>query len=500
MFRGAQNKKNTRLNSLEPYDWLFTDNIKANSFPHPATEDTGNMTRKVLYPFFIVMALGFFLDGLDGTIVTIALPTIGSAFGIDAATSSWIVTIYFLSMAGLILIMGRLAGCGHLKSMLIIGFVTFAIGSLFCGLSWSLPMMLVFRVVQGIGGAMLAAGAALAPLRYLPPGKLSMGLAVTLLGSSLGAASGPAIGGIITDLISWNWIFYINVPIGLIAAYYSFKVLPKDIEAVKGRFDISGSVLLFAALICGLYTVESLPSHGLSSVTAATIAVFISAFMLFVLIERRKNDPVLDLSLFKLWKFDCVTLAYIIVNMVYAGVIYITPFYLTIVSGYSTLWSGIIMLIPAVATCIFCLPVSRSAGIRGNRVYALISMCMVVLSSAVLFFVQPYISIIMLIIGLVLLGLIWGFGSGSLSARMLDAAPSDQKDRASSIFSFLIYFGSALGTALYSGLFSFASSSGGIPISEILVTDFLTGFHAVMAVGILLGVIALVASYIVKEY
>ena len=161
------------------------------------------------------VALGILMDGLDGSIVNVALPTIATAFDTDAGTISWVIITYLLMMAGLILVFGNLADRGIMKRVFVGGLVLFTVGSAACGVAPDLSVLLAARIVQGIGAAMIAAAASLLCVRYLPPQMLGAALGVLAASSSIGFAAGPALGGIITHFLSWHWIFLINIPIGI---------------------------------------------------------------------------------------------------------------------------------------------------------------------------------------------------------------------------------------------------------------------------------------------
>lgn len=463
------------------------------------TEESHN-SKKSAALLLATIALGMFLDGLDGTIVNVALPDISASFGIDSSTASWIVTIYFLVLAGLVLIFGKLCDSGAIKKIVIGGFLIFTAGSLLCGLSNDIVLLLVSRVIQGTGAAMLAASAVMLAVKFLPPGKIGFGLALVVLGSSTGAAVGPALGGVLAEYLSWHWIFFINVPIGLVAAWIAFKALPSDSGFDRSSFDYSGALLLFASLVCGLYTLESLPSHGFTSVSVATLLLFMLLFSVFILHERRVKNPILDLTLFKIIKFNAVTVPFLLVNACYMGILYLIPFYMRVELGFDTIMTGMFLLISAVMTLIFCLWTPKASKKYGNRLFVLLG-CFFLAAAMTLFaLMDPNGNQIwVLAIGLAFAGMLWGLSGGPLGNRLIDNVPEEKKGSGSSMLSFFIYFGSALGTALFSGLFGFGSKSTGEPIMNLSPEVFMEGFTFAMIVGIILSVIAIVLSWAVKE-
>ena len=158
-----------------------------------------------------------------------------------------------MMMAGLLLTFGRMADVGHLKRVFIMGFALFTAGSLACGITPSFEVLLVSRTVQGIGAAMIGATAPMMIVKFLPPRNLALGMGVLTLACSGGFAVGPAIGGIITDVLGWHWIFLINVPIGVFAILFSLKVIPDDVHTgERANYDLRGTALLFVSIVSGV--------------------------------------------------------------------------------------------------------------------------------------------------------------------------------------------------------------------------------------------------------
>ncbi|MFA6333650.1 MAG: MFS transporter, partial [Methanoregula sp.] len=169
------------------------------------------------------VALGVVMDGLDGSIVNVALPTMATYFDTDTGTIAWVIITYLLMMAGLLLVFGKLADRGLTKKLFLLGFLIFTIGSAACGIAPSLDVLLAARIVQGIGAAMIAAVAPLLCIRYLPANMLGTALGVIAASASIGFAAGPAIGGILTQYLSWHWIFLVNIPIGIIGIIFAAR-------------------------------------------------------------------------------------------------------------------------------------------------------------------------------------------------------------------------------------------------------------------------------------
>lgn len=450
-------------------------------------------------PLFATIALGMFLDGLDSTIVNIALPEITSDLGMGTSTASWIVTVYFLVMAGLILIFGKICDSGGIRKVLLGGFLVFSLGSFMCGVCPGFELLLASRAVQGVGAAMLAASSVMLSVQYLPSRMTGFGLALGLLGSSVGAAFGPALGGVLTETFSWHWIFFINVPIGIIAFLIARKAVPKEDKFVMSSFDIRGSVLLFASLVFGLYAVESVPSHGITTASGIALVLFVVLFAVFVLSERRVENPVINLRLFRSLRFDAVVVTFIILNMCYMGILYLLPFFLNIEMGLDTMGSSLYMLVPAVATLATCLWIGRLSDRLGNKPFVVIG-CVFLTAAMTLFaMTSADVHVALLIAGLALAGLVWGVAGGPVGSRVIQNVPRGERGSGSAFLSFFIYFGSALGTAAFSGLFAFGSGTSGQSIADLTQALFLDGFHFAMLVGVALALIGLILSIAVKD-
>ena len=196
--------------------------------------NTGNRnTKPGLNLLIFSISLATFMAGLDGTIVNIALPTISEAFHVSSSTVSWVATAYLLVMAGCVLVFGKISDMIGFRKVFLSGFAIFTLGSFSCGLlpviTGGLFSLIGSRVLQAVGGAMITAIAPAMIAAYIPmkqKGK-AMGIVMTL--AALGTALGPTIGGVLTQYLSWHWIFFINVPVGIFAVLLGAKVIPEAV-------------------------------------------------------------------------------------------------------------------------------------------------------------------------------------------------------------------------------------------------------------------------------
>ena len=448
----------------------------------------------------VAMGLAVFMDGVDGSIVNVALPTIADYFHIDASTASWVTILYFMMMAGLLLTFGRMADVGHLKRVFIMGFALFTAGSLACGITPSFEVLLVSRTVQGIGAAMMGATAPMMIVKFLPPRNLALGMGVLTLACSGGFAVGPAIGGIITDVLGWHWIFLINVPIGVFAILFSLKVIPDDVHTgERANYDLRGTALLFVSIVSGVYALEGM-SHPESRMECiVTGSVCILFLVLFVMNSRRTEKPLLNLEMFRNWKVISLLTSFTLVNLTYMGILYLIPFYMTLVLGLSSSMCGLLLFMPPLITLVLALPVGRLCDLYGRRPFAIGSAISMLAYSIILALMRPDMGYVILLPIGVLMGLNWGLFGASATSRVIEILPDEDKAMGSSMMNFFIYMGSTVGTALFAAFFSIVGKTGGTPIDMLDIDVFMAGFTPAMVLACVLSVICVVTAWIVKE-
>lgn len=444
------------------------------------------------------IAISMFLDGLDGTIVNVALPSMAESFGIGAGDTSWVVTVYFLVMAGLILVFGRICDKGAIKKVLISGMAIFTLGSFLCGLSPTLSALLASRALQGVGAAMVASSAVMLGVKFLPREKLGQAMSLVVLGTSLGVAVGPSLGALLTEMISWHWIFFINVPVGILAIAMARRAVPADQGLKEGDLDAKGSVVLFAAIVMGLFAVERIPSAGLTPLSVAALIGCLVLMALLVRYERGRTSPVMDFGLFRNRNFDLAILAYVMVNMGIMGAIYLFPFFLTKAMGLDTLESGMLLSLQAVSMIACCIVVGKLSDKLGDRPFAIAACVQMLVFTSVSALLGPDTPLVAVAAALLVCGSIWGVGGGPMGARIVDSLPEKDKGSGSSMISFVMYFSSALGTAASAGLFGLGSGEGSDAMTDVPVDVFMDGFVTCMLFLVAVSVVSLILSWALR--
>ena len=292
----------------------------------------------------LAVGTGVFLATLDGSIVNVALPTLAREFASPFSAVEWVVLAYLLTVATLLLSMGRLGDMLGKKPVYQAGFAAFTFGSVLCSLAQTIDLLVAFRVVQAIGAAMvLALGTAILTEAF-PPSERGKALGVSGTVVSIGIVVGPALGGLILDKFSWHWIFLVNLPVGLIGLYLVGRLVPSTPPVRVEKFDFPGAGAMFVSLLALLLALTEGPRLGfLDPRILALFAVWAVSLTLFLIVERRSPFPMIDLRLFResLFSINLATGSLAFISL--SGLLLLTPFYLESVLGYPPRQVGLLM-------------------------------------------------------------------------------------------------------------------------------------------------------------
>jgi EmrB/QacA subfamily drug resistance transporter len=296
-------------------------------------------------------ALGIFLATIDGSIVNIALPTLVRAFGANFATVEWVVLAYLLSMAVLLLSVGRLADMKGKKRIYTAGFIVFTAGSVLCGLSPTIHWLIGARVLQGIGAAMILGLGMAIVTEAFPPEERGKALGISGAMASIGIVTGPTLGGLLLSVLSWHWIFFVNLPVGILGILLVLRFVPSIRPAGGQRFDYAGGLTLLAGLLSLLLALSLSQGSGFTDpVVLALLGAFAGSLLLFIWIELRAAQPMVDLQLFRNRLFSVSLVTAMITFIAMAGTTILMPFYLQGVLGLDTRQAGLLLAVtPVVA-------------------------------------------------------------------------------------------------------------------------------------------------------
>ena len=446
----------------------------------------------------LLLLLGFvgLMDCLDGTIVAVALPTIATDMGVDVSTASWVSVAYFMMMAGLLILFGRIANNTSIKLVLLSGIAIFSVSSLACALSVSFPMLIASRIVQGVGAAMMGATVPMSCVRFFSAQELGYALAVVTIGYSIGAALGPALGGVIVSALSWHWIFYINLPIGLLTILLLHLRMPaEEKRAEKVRVDYIGALTLFIAIVGLVLLLENLGEYTIMAASGVAFVIFITIFEIH---EVRTDAPLLDLRIFNNVRFDLNVMTYFIMNVAYMGLAYLIPFYMAIVLGFNSTVSGLFLFIPPLVTMATGMPIGRWSDRVGRRWFCVASCSLLALAMFSLAFMESLI-VPLFLLTLVFMGLTWAFAGGPMCSRVIESTSGESKEMGSTMVNESAYLGSTVGTVLFAAMFTAAAGAGGVPIDMLSSDVFMDGFTVSMIIGTIISLVGAAFSFIVKE-
>src|SRR6266702_2218971 len=281
--------------------------IKANRLSHreALTDELASTTGRSSGRWFalIVLCLGALMIVLDTTIVNVALPSIRQDLGFSETSLAWVVNAYLLTYGGFLLLGGRLGDLFGHRRLFLVGIALFTLASLACGLSTTEWMLVSARTVQGLGGAVASAvSLSLMMSLFTEPADRAKAMGIFGFVAAGGGSIGVLLGGVLTDLISWHWIFLVNVPIGALVIVLSLRLLPgKRGAAMSGRLDVAGAVTVTAALMLAVYAIVNGNQNGWTSAeTLGLLGGSAALLVLFLGIETRVRSPLMPLGLFRL--------------------------------------------------------------------------------------------------------------------------------------------------------------------------------------------------------
>jgi EmrB/QacA subfamily drug resistance transporter len=302
-----------------------------------------------------LLGTAFFMVILDGTIVYVALPSIQDALGFSDASLQWVMSTYLICFGGLLLLGGRAADLLGRRRVFMVGVGLFVLSSLLCGLSSSPEALIAGRVVQGISAAIMAPTALSLLMTVFPEGA-ERNKALGIWGGigGIGATAGLLIGGPTTDILGWEWVFFINVPVGLTVLAFSPRLLRESIDPNCARcFDIAGAVTVTAGLLLFVYAIAEAPDAGWTGPqTIGLLLASVGLLVLFAWIEARSRGPLVPLRIFRSRSLLGGNLVLLTAGMSIDGVLLIVTFYAQDVLGYSTIQFGLMTAVLTVMSVV----------------------------------------------------------------------------------------------------------------------------------------------------
>jgi EmrB/QacA subfamily drug resistance transporter len=469
--------------------------------PHPDvhSELVSVFGRRVQYKYVvaIVYVTALFLDILDTTIVNVAIPKLGEVF--HSGKAEWVVLGYTVSLAVWIPASGWLGDRFGTKRVFLFALTAFTIGSLLCSLSTSMGQLILFRVLQGVGGGMLTPVGIAMLYRAFPPAERAKAAMIVMIPALCAPAAGPVLGGLLVTHASWHWIFLINVPIGIVAFVFGWKNLRDHKEESTGRFDVPGFLFSAAALALIVFALSDGPSAGWGSTPVVTTAVLgVVCAVGLVYTELHVKRPMLDLRLLSNRLFRDCNIVGLISMASFLGLTFVMPLYLQLLRGQDALTSGLTTFPQAFGIMISSLVAGRIYRKIGPRRLMFGGLFAAGLTIATFTQIDTSTSLWTIRILMFLRGLCMGYAFVPMQAASYATISPADTGRASSIFSTQRQIGVSLGVAILASILTAHMALDRLPRPDE-VERALTGFHWAFGAAVGFAFLAAFAALFIRD-
>lgn len=329
------------------------------------------MLKNVEYKYIVALVgvFSIFMELLDTTIINVAVPTLAKDFEVtSASTIQWVITGYLLSLAVFIPISGWAGDRFGTRKVFIFALTAFTGASLLCATAWNIESLIAFRVLQGVGGGMLSPVAFTMVWRAFPPEERSKAAGIMVIPAAMAPASGPVVGGFLVEYMSWQWIFLVNLPIGIAALLVSVFYLREHTEPNPGRFDPIGFVLAGAGLASVVYALSRAGNHGFSDVTVIAVGLGgVGLLAAFAVAELNIKQPMVDVRILGNALFRACNLAWIVTMFGGSSAIFLLTLQLQTGRGLSPLEAGLTTFVMAIGVVLTAQPASRLYRVVGPQ-------------------------------------------------------------------------------------------------------------------------------------
>jgi EmrB/QacA subfamily drug resistance transporter len=391
-------------------------------------------------------SLAVFMAALDSNVVSVALPVMANGFHVTAEIR-WVTLAYILPTTTLLGAFGALSDVVGRRRITLIGVGVFILGSVLCGTAQSLPQMIIYRILQGVGGACIGSAIiAIATVNFAPEER-GRAMAVVGLIAPLGAVVGPSVGGLLVGALGWPAIFYINVPFGIVAFTLIFRLLPRDGAGELKVFDLAGAVLFTVALF--LLIMGLAPTNGrLTTTDLVLLSGFAAAVIALVVVERRAAHPLLPPSLVSRRHFTIPLSGIMTMGIVGSGLGFVLPFYLEVTLGLSPERAGLTLLFFPLAMALASQVGGRLSDRFHPRLPAAAGAVISLVGMALLLPLAPEWGMVDVAIRLAVVGLGFGFFVSPSSVAVMAATPDNHVGVGGAMVNTARFLGFTLGPTL----------------------------------------------------
>jgi len=426
------------------------------------------------------VAFGLFMIMLDNTIVNVALPSIERDLHMSIASLEWVVTAYALTFAALLITGGKLGDYYGRRKMFTLGLAVFTLASLACGFAPNPGFLIAMRAVQGVGSALMNPATLSIITATFEPRERGRAIGIWAGVSAMALAIGPLLGGLIVDNLNWNWIFFVNVPVGVVGIVVSQLVIRESRDTSHEQsIDIPGLVTSGLGLLALCYALIEGNKHGWAS--AEIVGLFAASVVLiaaFVVLEMRQRLPMLDLSLFRIASFSGANTVALLVSLGMFGVFFYVSLYVQNILGYSPTKAGATFL-PMTLLIIFIAPLAGNFSDKiGSRWLMGAGMTLLGLSLLLYLRVGVHSSYVSLLPQLLLGGVGMALTMSPMTSAAMASVPVDKAGVGSGVLNSFRQVGGSLGIALMGAILASYLAPG-----DRNPQDFVNGLHAALTVS-----------------
>ncbi|MFD8735552.1 MFS transporter [Streptomyces sp. NPDC059618] len=439
-----------------------------------------------------ICCMSLLIVSLDVTVLNVALPSMQRELHASVAGMQWTIDAYTLVLASLLMLAGSTADRIGRRKVFTAGLVLFTIGSVLCSLAPNLDTLIVFRMVQAVGGSMLNPVAmSIITNTFTDPRERARAIGVWGAVVGISMAAGPMVGGLLVDSVGWRSIFWINLPVGLAALLLTLRFVPESRAPKARRPDPVGQLLVIVLLGSLTYAIIEAPTSGIAH-TLSFGAVALAALAGLLWYEPRRDEPLIDLRFFRSVPFSGATVIAVSAFAALSGFLFLSTLYLQNVRGLNALHAGLWML-PMAILCFVCAPISgRLVGSRGPRPSLLIAGLAMTVSGVLFAAFEAETSNLTLVVGYVFFGLGFGFVNAPITNTAVSGMPRAQAGVAAAVASTSRQIGGTLGVAVIG-----AALASGIQASayrETFVAASRPGWWVITACGVAVLAIGLLSS------
>lgn len=452
----------------------------------------------------IIIMLGTFISSFDINVVNTALPIMQSYFHVGMSSIEWIIVGYLMVLGATQLTFGRLSDMFGYKKIYVSGLMLFTISSLFCALSTSIIMLIVFRITQAIGASMISSSGSPIIIDAVDPKNRGKSLGMIAVSVAVAVCTGPALGGLLASRAGWRSIFFINVPIGIVVSILAVKVIKKDIKRRNAvQFDFAGSILIIAGIFLILLPLNLLSRSyfNIGSIVSFLGGIFV--LILFIAFEKKSKNPILDMELFKNKVFTGSTFAAMFFYMGEFILVFLAPYYLQKMRMLTPFMSGVMML-PMSAAMIIAAPLSGTISDNFDSRY--IGCTGLLVMAAATLFVGGFnasTSIVMLAVDFFIYGFGGGFFQTPNTSAVMGSVAADKRGVASAALGTMRTFGMMSGEAISAALIVFSMNrsssafiSKGLKSTLLWQAEFGFAIKVTCIVAAICTIVAIALSFI----